>query len=83
MERYVLSLPDLVQWGLLVGILVLILGPIFAALSCRKQKRKLRKRRRKCAQCGILEEIARGESKFGTCQVCGGVTSRGRSRKLG
>lgn len=83
MRQHVLTLQDLVQWSVTAALAVLLLTAVFAALNNRKRRRKIRERRRTCAQCGIFEEIASDGAKFGTCSVCGGVTSRGRSRKLG
>lgn len=77
------TLQELVQWGL-IGILSLILlSLLLSTMMRRKRMSRVRKLRRQCAQCGLWEEIGPRQPKFGVCQVCGGVTSRGRSRKLG
>lgn len=83
MKREVITLQELVQWGV-VGVLALLLGSM-ALTAWRRRRRASRRRklRRRCSQCGLWEEIESKEEKFGVCVACGGVTNRGRSRKLG
>lgn len=83
MNTYVVTLQELVRWALVGAVMILLLGVAWRALGQRKRAKKRRKTRRRCAQCGLWEECAPGEPKYGACLVCGGVTSRGRSRKLG
>lgn len=78
-----LTLQDLVQWSLSGALLWGMVLIFFRVLARRKRKCELRQHRRRCAQCGLLQESQPGEPKYGTCEMCGGVTSRGRSRKLG
>ena len=78
-----LTLQEFVHWSLLGLVCLGLLGVISRALSKADSERRRRKLRRRCSQCRLLEEIEAGESKYGVCSVCGGVTSRGRTRKLG
>lgn len=83
MNPKVVTLQDLVQWSLLGALVFFLLVMFLQLLARRKRKNERRQHRRRCAQCGLLQEIEPGAPKFGTCAMCGGVTSRGRSRKLG
>lgn len=83
MKQEVVTLQDLVQWSVAGALFLLLLATSFKLWAKRKQALKLRKRRRRCSQCGLWQELEAGGPKFGTCPSCGGVTSRGRSRKLG
>ncbi len=83
MKPQIIPLQDFVAWGALAGIILILLSWFWRALQRRKEMRRLAKRRRSCAQCGLLDSVEEKASKYGTCQFCGGVTSRGRSRKLG
>lgn len=83
MKPFEVSLLDLVSWGLaLVAILVLawLLGRFFVVRGLRSQ---LRKTIRHCVHCHLREEVAATDPKYGECHACGGVTTKGRSRKLG
>ena len=79
----IVTLQDLVRWSLMVAVLGWLLMVLFGYLRNYRKSKRLKKRRRRCSQCGLREEIEKGEPKFGTCEVCGGVTTRGRLRKLG
>jgi hypothetical protein len=83
MKQEEITLQELVPWGVLAVLGFLLLGTIFRFWQQRKREGKQRKLKRCCAQCGLWEKIERGEPKYGVCVACGGVTSRGRSRKLG
>ncbi len=77
------SLEEVIEWGLLVALGLGVLLVAARGIKVVLARQTLRKQRRHCVQCGLLEESKEGRVKFGICQVCGGVTTRGRSRKLG
>ena len=83
MRQEVVTLQELVQWSVLGLLAFGLLSVVFVSLRRRRLSQSQRKLRRHCAQCGLWEEVGKGENKFGTCQMCGGVTTRGRTRKLG
>lgn len=78
-----ITLQELVGWGLVTGIALALFVATLRLLIAKERNSRWRRTRRRCAQCGLLEEIPVGATKYGTCPVCGGVTTRGRSRKLG
>ena len=77
------TLQELIRGAFLVLAAIGLVLTIGSGLRKRERRRKLSKQRRKCSQCGLWEEMEPGGTKFGTCAVCGGVTSRGRPRKFG
>lgn len=77
------TLQDLVRWSLVIGVLGWLLLILLGFLRKNRKGKRLRRKSRRCAQCGLREEIGKDEPKFGTCEICGGVTTRGRLRKLG
>lgn len=83
MKQEVVTLQELIQWGVLGLLFAGLSGFAFAVLARSRREQSQRKLKRHCAQCGLWEESQKEGGKFGTCQVCGGVTTRGRSRKLG
>lgn len=83
MTPEIVTLQDFVSWGFLgLGLLLLWLVGM-RILKARRQRSRQRKKRRHCVQCGLWQELEEGKLKFGSCSACGGVTTRGRSRKLG
>lgn len=78
-----ITLQELVEWALVIAIALALASFVLRILLRKEQASSWRRSRRRCAQCGLLEEIPANAKKYGTCHVCGGVTSRGRSRKLG
>lgn len=83
MKIYEVILQELVYWALLAFLFFMVLWPLLRSCHQRRNKKKVRKGQRKCAQCGLLQEMEPSEGKYGACEICGGVTVRGRSRKLG
>ena len=76
-------LQDLIRWGMLAVLLGGLLMMFLGGARQRWRRRSQRKKRRQCVQCGLWENAEGDTFKFGTCEMCGGVTTRGRSRKLG
>ncbi|MBK1835395.1 hypothetical protein [Roseibacillus ishigakijimensis] len=83
MKGVVVSLQEFVSLLFLVALAVGLGGAVFRMLGRRKLRCLGKRCRRRCAQCGLWEEIRPEEPKFGHCSHCGGVTRRGRTRKLG
>jgi hypothetical protein len=78
-----ITLQDFVGGALLVALIFGVMRLFFALIGRNAVAHEIRETTRCCAQCGLRERVSVAEGKYGVCANCEGVTTKGRSRKLG
>lgn len=83
MKPLEVTLEEFVAWAVLFCLFLAGAQFLFRILVAHGRRSKSRKTTRRCVQCHLREDVTSDAPKFGECQACGGVTTKGRSRKLG
>lgn len=83
MKPLEVSLSDLLSWSSVLTVVLLGIFVLAGLFRARARRSFSRRTTRHCVHCSLREEVTAAAPKFGKCLACGGVTTKGRSRKLG